>query len=63
MTRASYLYDAYGRTTKVTDALGTVVERLGYPTTGPIRNLTNDTLPGPRVTVCAYDTYGRKRRS
>ena len=59
-TRASYVYDTYGRTTKVTDALGTVAERLGYPTTGSIRNLTNDTLPGPRVTVYAYDTYGRR---
>ena len=31
-TRASYLYDSYGRVTRVTDALSTVARRLGYPT-------------------------------
>jgi len=59
-SRLTYLYDSYGRTTKVTDALGTIIERLGYPTTGSIRNLTQDTLPGQRVTAYAYDTYGRQ---
>jgi RHS repeat-associated protein len=58
-TRASYTYDGYGRVRRVTDALSTVVRRLGYPTTGSGRNLTHDTLPGNRVTVYAYDTYGR----
>ena len=59
VTRESYLYDSYGRLTRVTDALNTVVRRLGYPTSGTLRNLTNDTLPGNRVTVYGYDTYGR----
>jgi RHS repeat-associated protein len=58
-TRAKYTYDGYGRLRRVTDALGTVVERLGYPTTGALRNQTHDTLPGNRITIYAYDTYGR----
>ncbi|HEV8399462.1 MAG TPA: hypothetical protein VGQ18_06420 [Gemmatimonadales bacterium] len=58
-TRASYTYDGYGRVRRVTDALGTMVHGLGYATTGSLRNLTHDTLPGSRVTVYAYDTYGR----
>ncbi|HEV8600685.1 MAG TPA: hypothetical protein VGQ69_15090, partial [Gemmatimonadales bacterium] len=59
-TRESYTYDSYGRLTKVTDALSTARRRLGYATTGTNRNLTHDTLPGPRVTTYAYDTYGRR---
>jgi len=59
VTRESYLYDSYGRPTRVTDAFNTVVRRLGYPTTGALRNLTHDTLPGTRVTVHSYDSYGR----
>lgn len=58
-TRESYQYDSYGRLTRVTDALNTIVRRLGYPTNGTLRNLTHDTLPGTRVTVYAYDAYGR----
>jgi len=60
VTRQSYLYDSFGRLTRVTDALLTVLRRLGYPTSGSHRNLTNDTLPGVRVTVYGYDTYGRR---
>jgi RHS repeat-associated protein len=59
-TRASYLYDGYGRVTRVTDGRNTVMHRLGYPTTGLIRNLTRDTMPGNRVTFYTYDTYGRR---
>ena len=59
VTRESYLYDSYGRLTRVTDALNTVVRRLGYPTTGTLRNQTRDTLPGTRVWIYDYDSYGR----
>lgn len=59
-TRESYQYDSYGRLTRVTDALNTVVRRMGYPTSGAIRNLTHDTLPGNRVSIYGYDTYGRR---
>ncbi len=60
ITRESYTYDSYGRLRRITDGVGTVVRRLGYPTTGSNRNQSADTLPGNRLTTYGYDGYGRR---